>query len=605
MSLQHSEGSLSRYIEIREELVSDLKLVAGMLRKDQAEEGGDALTQTVLQRIEDRLRMIQDDRLTVGIFGETCSGKSTTLNCLSRREVTRPDVVSNTGSLMEFTYGQQEELSVQYLDGRVEATHWEELPQFTDQMHNPQNQKRVERVKIRLPLPYLKNGIRFFDTPGLNDVIQSYTDLSTRFLDEMGAVIVTSLYPPFTRGEMDFLKRASHQCSKMFIVINLSQDYWTQRERLRERLIFNISQDRDLAQHPDLRADKLRVYVLNAKQAWSAIQQDDLDTFEASGFSNFQRDLEQFLAQDASRAILASSIRNSFEVVTLLQKLLTLRAEVLFTKRSEIEDKIKDVQDLHKKAELKKYELFDAIDDEVRRLQESVEPELLSMLDETASRLEEIQEQPAFGKMVNDLEELYHQNLEHGNVLEKMIAERIEDVFQAAHRWMYRQLDELLSLGDPADVKQQPDSFVLSRDQRSFLGMFDSYEDQLGMAEAVLGLTTVSASMAAGGKGIAILSFLGPLAFPVGGVGGFMMGLFARNYMKTRQLRQHIAQQQKSIEEGKKMLHDKVALILDRVTQGIKHWVARYFDTLFTRMTRMMEEHRDKLGQEGYLEQQR
>ena len=606
MSLQHTEGSLSRYIEIRQELLADLDWMAEMLRRDQAKDGGDALSQAVLGRIEKRLRLVQDDRLTIGIFGETCSGKSTTINCLSRREVTRPDVVSNTGSLMEFEYGEQEHLEVQYLDGRVEKTTWDKLPEFTDQAHNPENQKGVAKVRIRLPLGYLKNGIRFFDTPGLNDVINSYSELSTRFLDEMGAVIITSIYPPFTRGEMDFLKRASHQCDKLFIVLNLSSDYWPQRERLRERVISNIARDPDLRAHPDLQPDRIRAYVINARQAWEAVSRGNQAAFEESGFPAFQADLERFLAQDASRAVLASSIRNSFEVVTLLQKLLTLRSEILFTKRSEIEVKIKELRATHQKAELKKYELFDAIDGEIRALQSQVEPEVGRLLDTTMQELEVIQEMQSFAKMTEAIEALYQRNLKQGTQIERQISERVEGIFQAAHRWLYRQLDELLTMSDPAQLQRaKGQSFALSRNQKALLGIFDGYEDQLGAAEAVLGFTTIGATMAAGGQGMALLSFLGPLAFPIGGIGGFMMGLFARNYMKTRQIRQHIEEQCKHLQEGRRLLPDKMALILDRVSQGIKQWVGEYFDSLFGRITRMMEEHLQQLGQAGYLEQQR
>lgn len=605
MTLRHPQGSLSRYIEIRQELLSDLEMMAEMLRRDQAQDGGDSLTQTVLERIEKRLRLVQDDRLTIGIFGETCSGKSTTINCLSRREVTRPDVVSNTGSLMEFEYGEKERLEVHYLDGRSAPTTWEELPHFTDQMYNPENQKGVAKVRVCLPLGYLKNGIRFFDTPGLNDVIQSYTELSTRFLDDMGAVIITSIYPPFTRGEMDFLKRATHQCDKVFLVINLSGDYWPQRERLRERVIHNISRDPDLSAHPDLRPDRIRAYVINARMAWEAILKGDEAAFVESGFPGFQADLERFLAQDASRAVLASSIRNSFEVVTLLQKLLTLRGEVLFTKRADIEKKIQALHKSHEKAELKKYELFDAIDGEIKGLQAMIEPEVGALLDGTVQTLEEIQSMQVFGTMVEAIEALYQKNLVQGSKIEKMIAERVDTIFQAAHRWLYRQLDELLAMSDPGQLKQTNTSFALSRNQKALLGIFDGYEDRLGAAEAILGLTTVSATMAAGGQGIALLSFLGPLAFPVGGIGGFVVGLFARNYMKARQIRQHIESQIKQLHEGRRLLPDKMALILDRVSQGIKQWVSQYFESLFGRITRMMEEHRDQLGQAGYLEGQR
>lgn len=600
-----SEDVLTRYIDIRHELIDDLELMANILRQDQALNQGEPLTETILLKVDKRLEQLREDRLTIGVFGETCSGKSTLINTLSRREVTRPDVVSNTGVIMEFEYGEQEELTLHFLDGRSEPATWDEIPEYTDQLHNPENHKGISRVHIALPMDYLENGIRFYDTPGLNDVVRDYSELSRQFLDNMGAVIITSLYPPFTRSEIDFLKRASHQCSKVFIVINLSQDYWPQRDRLRDQVLRNIARDPDLRHHPDLKPDRIRIHVINAKRAWESIATDNTEETKESGFFDFRQDLEQFLAHDASRTVLASSIRSSFEVITLLQKLLTLRSQVLFTERDAIEAKLGELHDAYKRAELKKYELFDAIDGELQSLLDKVLPQVEDIVDGTSKKLTEIVEMTAFGRMVEEIEGLYKRNLESGAALEQLLTSRIEALFQAAYKWLFRQLDDLLLLSQPEmDAAVQP--FALSRAQKSLLGIFGGYEDRMGLAEAVVGITTVSTAVASSGSGMAFLTpLLGPLAFPVGGAGGFVLGMFARNFMKARALKQHIEQQLRHIEESRELLPDKLRLVLERVTSSIKDWVSDYFEKLFLAITDVIKEHSEKLNQEGYLEQQR
>ncbi len=606
---ERTQGVLSRYSEIRQELIADLELMTEVMRRD-IEGDGDEFDRKIQEKIDRRLKLLKEDRLTMGIFGETCSGKSTLINTLSKREVTRPDVLSNTGVIMEFEYGDEEHLEVHFLDGRVQETTWDEVPNYTDQLNNPENEKMVSKVRIQLPLDYLKNGIKFYDTPGLNDVIRSYSNLSTRFLDEMGAVIITSLYPPFTRGEHDFLKRASNQCGKLFIVVNLSSDYWPQRDRLKQRVISNILRDPDLRNHPDLKPEKLRIFVLNAYRAWQAVQNNDEEELKASGFTDFQEALEKFLAQDASRAVLASSIRSSFEVLTLLQKLLTLRSQLLFSKRGEIEAKIKELKAARRRVDLKKYELFDAIDGEIENLLKKLLPQVEEMVDQTTIHLKEIRERKVFGKMADDIERLYRHNLEHGAELERILSRRIEAIFQATQRWLNEQLDEMSLFGEPQDSpetlnKPKTRPFALSRAQKALLGLFDGYEDKLGLAEAVVGVTTLGATMAAGGQGMALLSFLGPLAFPVGGVGGFFVGMFARNFMKANALRQHIDEQIRQIEGSRELLPDKLHLVLDRISQGVKNWVNDYFDQLFARISSIMEQHREQLGKKGYIESQR
>lgn len=604
MSVQSLPSTLTDYAAIRQELMADLEQMATLLRVDaQADDG---LSQSILEKVDRRLKKLEDDRLTIGIFGETCSGKSTLINTLSRREVTRPDVLSNTGVIMEFEYGEQEDLHVRFKDGRVEPTDWESVVNYTDQLENPENEKGVSRVSIRLPMPYLKNGIRFYDTPGLNDVIQEYTDLSQRFLEDMGAVIITSLYPPFTRGELDFLKRASHQCDKLFVIVNLSTDYWSQRERLKKRVIANITRDPDLRSHPDLQQDKLRIYVLNAREAWQAVENKDTAALDESGFGAFQKDLESFLTQDASRAVLASSIRSSFEVITLLQKLLTLRSQILNTQRDEIEDKIEELRLLRQKADYKKYELFDAIDGETKGLVDSVLPQASSMLESTMQRLREIQNQNNYGVMTEDVSELYEKNLQLGIELETLITERIHKIFDATWRWLQRQINELFSF-EQGELGSTPsvEPFSFTKAQRHLLGFFDGVDESIGLPEAVVGMSTLGASMAAGGQGMAFLSFLGPLAFPIGGAGGFVVGMFARNYMRVRTMRQHIDQQLRLLESGQELLSSKLQVVIGGVSQSIKQWATDYFDQLFQRVNDMMEEHRRQLSEEGYLETQR
>lgn len=599
--LTSSSDALTRYTEIRNELMEDIEQMAAMLHADQDIDRDDPLVQTLLKKVDTRLKQIREDRLTIGVFGETCSGKSTLINTLSRREVTRPDVVSNTGVIMEFVYGKEEEVALHFLDGRVQKADWDEITEYTDQLHNPENHKGVARVRIVLPMDYLQNGIRFFDTPGLNDVVRDYSTLSTQWLNSMGAVIVTSLYPPFTRSEVDFLKRASHQCSKLFIVINLSQDYWPQRERLKTQVLRNIARDPDLRHHPDLKPENIRIYVMNARKAWEATETENAELLEESGFGTFREDIEHFLTQDASRTVLASSIRSSFEVVTLLQKLLTLRAKIVFAERDVVEEKLKELHQSYKKAELKKYELFDAIDGEVEALLEKVVPTMQDIVAHTVTSLNEVKQLKSFPRMTEDLELLYKRNLEESATLELLLTERIESIFEAAYKWLFRQLDDLLLLQQPEDdLNVRP--FAFSQAQKSLLGIFGNYDDKVGLAEAVVGIS----ALASGGSGVAMLTpILGPLAFPVGGAGGLILGMFARNFMKARALRDHIQHQLQHIESSRELLPDKLRVVLNRIASDIKEWVSTYFAKLFASITRQMEEHSQKINEESYLEEQR
>ncbi len=599
---QLPDGSLGQYIEIRNALIEDLERITRLLLDDQQLQSGDELKQSIQDKIDKRLQRLVEDRLTIGVFGETCSGKSTIINALSKREVSRPDVLSNTGVIMEFTYAEQEELRVSFLDGTKKEVHWEDIPEYTDQFHNPENEKRVAKVHIKLPLSYLKHGIKFYDTPGLNDVIRSYSDLSSQFLNEMGAVIITSLYPPFTRGEIDFLKQASKQCGRLFIVINLSQDYWPQRERLKQRVIANITRDAELRNHPDLQPENIRIFVLNARDAWRAVEQHDTELLHSCGFQDFQTSLEQFLTQDASRTVLTTSIRSGFEVISLLQTLLSMHKQLLDTQQEEIEQKLREVQEMKRDVEVKKLELFGAVEQKLKKMIDSLKPEIEQMVTHTSNTLKQIHSLQNFAEMTAQLEDVYRKNLEHSARLEQTLSLRIEAIFDTTQQWLQEQIETFLSPPSGKQATQHSNrAFALSRAQKNLLGIFDGYDDQVGVAEAVVGVTTVGATIAAGGKGIALLSFLGPLAFPLGGAGGFIVGMFARNFIKVGQLKKHIEHQLKQLDDSQELLPDKLDVVVERIAKNIKEWIDDYFKQLFEHLEQLITTHKLQLSEESYL----
>ena len=127
----------------------------------------------VLGWIQARREDWSDDRIRIGLVGDTSSGKSTLINAIIGKDILSSSVVPSSGVLVCCTYGSKEEIVVHFLNGSEQILKdddfcTDKLQEYSDERYNVGNKKGVSSIELRSPNLGLGKDLIIIDSPGLN-----------------------------------------------------------------------------------------------------------------------------------------------------------------------------------------------------------------------------------------------------------------------------------------------------------------------------------------------------------------------------------------------------------------------------------------------------
>src|SRR6266498_2975281 len=125
---------------------------------------------------------LAEDRFTLAVLGQFKRGKSSLMNAIIGQELLPTGVLPLTSAITVLKYGPTERLLVNHNYSILPA----ELPvstlsDYVTEKGNPGNQKKVKTATLELPLPFLRYGIEFVDTPGVGSAITDNTTTTYNF----------------------------------------------------------------------------------------------------------------------------------------------------------------------------------------------------------------------------------------------------------------------------------------------------------------------------------------------------------------------------------------------------------------------------------------
>ncbi len=158
--------------------------------------------------------------IDVAVLGQFKAGKSSFLNGFLERNLLPTGVVPLTSVITRITYGEKERALVTFADGRVEETPVAGIDEYVSESKNQENRKNVLWVDVELPELKPYRGLRFVDTPGLGSIFKHNSEVTERWVPEIGiAIIAVSADRPLSEGEILLIREAEKYSPSIIVLL--------------------------------------------------------------------------------------------------------------------------------------------------------------------------------------------------------------------------------------------------------------------------------------------------------------------------------------------------------------------------------------------------
>lgn len=282
---------LKAYTKAKHTVASEIRALKRLLA-----EAGDAKRASECQ---DLMAKLAEDRFTLAVLGQFKRGKSSLMNAILGRDLLPTGVLPLTSVITILRFGPRERLVIDRGRSTVfpEEAPVSQMASYVTEKGNPGNEKRIRSVCVEAPLPFLRQGLEFVDTPGVGSAIEANTLTTQGFLPQCDAAIfVTSVDAPLTMAEMDFFRQVAAHVRKVFLVVNKTDLLGDlDREEVMGYITKTIRQSG---------AERLSLYPVSSRDGLAAKRSGDQEAYARSGLKDLEQALADFLSSARALAFL-------------------------------------------------------------------------------------------------------------------------------------------------------------------------------------------------------------------------------------------------------------------------------------------------------------
>ena len=366
---------------------------------------------------EELKEKIQNNVFNLVVLGQFKRGKTTLINALLGEEILPTAIVPLTSIATILKYGEIQDIKVYFNDGRVIEIAPESLPLYVTEKGNPKNEKNVQEVIVTYPSPYLKDGVRLIDTPGVGSIYQHNTDVAYQYLPKSDAALfILSVDQPIGQAELEFLKDVKEYSHRIFFLQNKA-DY-VDSEDLNESISFSKKIIEECM------GRDVKIYPLSAKLALDSKLSGSKELLEKSYLTDFENRLNTFLMQEKGDVLLLSVTNNLLRLLSQAQLGLELEMKSLVTPLEELKEKIKIFGNKKKEVLVEKDDFFLLLDGETKKIVNNILEEDLKAF-----------RQELILKVSEDLESNEHSGMSTKELREHLEEQVITEVKQAFAIW--------------------------------------------------------------------------------------------------------------------------------------------------------------------------
>ena len=295
-------SSLGHYTVAKQEVASSVRAAKQLFEAHGAREAAELCQALVVQ--------LAEDRFNLAVVGQFKRGKSSLMNAVLGRNLLPTGLLPLTSAITTLCYGSKERVMI-YRKGFA----WEQevpmaqLEAYITERGNPGNEKGLIEARVELPLPFLRRGLHFIDTPGIGSARHENTATTYAFLPQMNAVIfVTSVEAPLSEAEEGFLIDIRGQVRQLFVVVNkIDMLGDTDRGEVLGYIHTRLEQL--------LGTGNAHLSPLSARDGLIAKLNRDDTGIHRSGLAEFEQILTTFLAEAQGRIFLVSVLDHALRLV--------------------------------------------------------------------------------------------------------------------------------------------------------------------------------------------------------------------------------------------------------------------------------------------------
>ena len=296
-------ASLRHYTLAKQEVTASVRAVKQLFQAHGVREA--------TERCQALLVQLAEDRFNLAVVGQFKRGKSTLMNAILGRDLLPTGLLPLTSAITTLCYGSTERVVLRRKEWTVEQeVPLAQLATYITEHGNPGNEKGLVEARIELPLPFLRRGLHFIDTPGIGSARHENTATTYAFLPQMAAVIfVTSVEAPLSEAEESFLLDIRGQIRQLFVVVNkLDMLGDTDRKDVFDYIRTHVGRL--------LGTGDVHLYPLSARNGLTAKLNHDDAAIQRSGLALFEQELTAFLAEAQGRTFLMSVLDRALHLVT-------------------------------------------------------------------------------------------------------------------------------------------------------------------------------------------------------------------------------------------------------------------------------------------------
>ncbi len=262
------------------------------------------LPTTELERIINNLneyRTISDNPLKVVCMGEVKAGKSTFINAVIGREISRVDVLEATAIVIEIGYGKEEKGKIYTKDNKNMSGSLEEILDVLSVMKdNKEFNNNVERVELKVAASKLRD-IRIVDTPGVATLTESNENTTNEYIKNADVIlwILNGNY----LGQTDInerIKEIRKMGKDVIAIINRIDEVDEEPAKLVKYL------------KREMRLYLKAIFPLSAKIAYEGRRDQDLAKQEESGYLDIMDYLQENIVVNVEE-VKIESVENSIK----------------------------------------------------------------------------------------------------------------------------------------------------------------------------------------------------------------------------------------------------------------------------------------------------